>query len=78
DVANELRWEHQQVSVYTPEGLDAASAILFAAEEQDTALIAMATHGHGGLAEVVFGSVASAVVKQATVPVLLLRPSDLR
>jgi nucleotide-binding universal stress UspA family protein len=77
DVATELRWEGEPVRIDTPEGLDAASAILLAAQDQETALIAMATHGRGGLAELVLGSVATAVVKQATVPVLLLRPPAL-
>jgi nucleotide-binding universal stress UspA family protein len=73
-VAKELRWEGQHVAVVAPEGLDVVSAILQAAKDQDTALIAMATHFRGGLAELVLGSVAAAVLQQATVPVLLLRP----
>jgi nucleotide-binding universal stress UspA family protein len=77
-LATELRREGRWVSIDTPEALDAASAILLAAQNPETALIAMATHGRGGLAELVLGSVATAVVKQATVPVLLLRPPALR
>jgi nucleotide-binding universal stress UspA family protein len=36
-------------------------------------LIAMATHGRSGLSRLVFGSVADAVVRGATTPVLLVR-----
>jgi nucleotide-binding universal stress UspA family protein len=38
-------------------------------------LIAMATHGRGGLSDLVQGSVASAVVRAGVAPVLLTRPS---
>jgi nucleotide-binding universal stress UspA family protein len=78
ELATELRREGEWVTVDTPEARDAASAILLTAQNPETALIAMATHGRSGLAELVLGSVATAVVKQATVPVLLLRPSALR
>jgi nucleotide-binding universal stress UspA family protein len=44
------------------------------AEAADGAdLIAMATHGRGGLGRVLFGSVAAAVLSRSTVPVLLVR-----
>jgi nucleotide-binding universal stress UspA family protein len=38
-------------------------------------LIAMATHGHGGIARLFLGSVANLVLQTAAVPVLLSRPS---
>ena len=37
-------------------------------------LIALATHGHGGIARMLLGSVADKVVRGASVPVLLQRP----
>ena len=40
-------------------------------------LIMMATHGHTGLARLVFGSVASRVVASGVCPVLLVRPDGL-
>ncbi len=40
-------------------------------------LIAMATHGQGGMSRVLLGSVTDAVVHAADVPILLYRPSDL-
>ncbi len=41
-------------------------------------LIAMATHGRTGLAAVLQGSVARAIVKAQVAPVLLVRPKNLR
>jgi len=40
-------------------------------------LIVMTTHGRGGLERAWLGSVADALVRQVTAPVLLIRPSDL-
>ena len=36
----------------------------------------MTTHGRGGLGRLVFGSVADAVLRSATCPVLLVRVRD--
>ena len=52
---------------------DPADEILAAAEREHCDLIAMATHGHRFLADVVYGSVAEAVRHRASVPVLLVR-----
>lgn len=41
-------------------------------------LIAMATHGRSGLARLFAGSVASRVLERADLPVLLVRPAELR
>lgn len=51
--------------------------ILAHAREIDVDLIMMATHGHSGLAQVVFGSVASRVLGSGVRPVLLVRPNGL-
>ena len=40
--------------------------------------IAMATHGRGGAARLVFGSVATGVLQRTTVPLLVLRPTAVR
>ena len=47
--------------------------ILAAAKEWAADLIVMGTHGRHGLAHLLVGSVAEAVVRGATLPVLLLR-----
>lgn len=53
---------------------DAAEEIIRYAKEQEVDLIAMATHGRTGLAALLMGSVASAVVRSGVAPVMLVRP----
>lgn len=48
------------------------------AEKENVDLIMMATHGHTGLARLVFGSVASRVVASGVCPVMLVRPDGLK
>ena len=50
------------------------AAILSAAGEHDAALIVMATHGYGGLGRWLYGSVADQLVRQTTVPIMLVSP----
>jgi nucleotide-binding universal stress UspA family protein len=52
---------------------DPAREITAAAAREGCDLIAMATHGHKFIADVVYGSVANAVRHATEVPVLLLR-----
>lgn len=52
---------------------DPVLAIRDAAKVYHTDLIAMTTHGRGGLSRLLLGSVAAAVVHSAPVPVLVLR-----
>lgn len=51
-----------------------AIAIMDYAREQSADLIALSTHGRGGLARLLLGSVADKVVRGADVPILLQRP----
>ena len=51
-----------------------SSAIADAACAADADLIAMATHGRGGLKRLIMGSVAAATLQRAAVPLLLIRP----
>lgn len=53
---------------------DPARAIVDAADADGVDLIAMATHGRGGLSRLIFGSTTDKVVRAATVPVLVARP----
>jgi nucleotide-binding universal stress UspA family protein len=55
---------------------DAVSAILFAAEAERVGLICLATHGHSGLRHALLGSVAEAVARESTTPLLLTHPAD--
>jgi universal stress protein A len=48
--------------------------IVNAARELAADIIVMATHGRRGIAHLVLGSVAERVVREATVPVLTIRP----
>jgi nucleotide-binding universal stress UspA family protein len=52
---------------------DPAAEISEAADREGCDLIAMATHGHKLLADVILGSVASAVRHRSMIPVLLVR-----
>ena len=57
---------------------DAATEICAAAQREQCDLIAMATHGHGFLNDVVRGSVANQVRHRSLIPVLLVRGSAVR
>jgi len=52
---------------------DPANEILAAADRERCDLIAMATHGHRLVGDIVYGSVANTVRHRASVPVLLVR-----
>ena len=60
--------------------MTASRAIVEQAERPEVGLVAMATHGRTGLARLVLGSVADAVLRNADKPMLLYRPleSELR
>ena len=53
----------------------AAPEIIRRAHAGDVDLIAMSTHGRTGLGRLVFGSVADQVLREAGLPILLIRPS---
>jgi nucleotide-binding universal stress UspA family protein len=50
--------------------------IVAAARECEADLIAMSTHGRGGLGRLVFGSVAQDVLRRAEIPVFLMRTTE--
>lgn len=50
--------------------------IVAGAKEVDADLIAMTTHGRGGLGRLLFGSVADAVLRRAHLPVFLMRQPE--
>jgi nucleotide-binding universal stress UspA family protein len=56
-----------------PEG-DVARSIVAHAEEEGADLIALCTHGGGGLRSLLVGSIAQQVLRRGTAPVLLTRP----
>ena len=71
-VAGRLRGHGLTVSEEHPEG-PAAEMIVQRAAELGADLIAMTTHGRGGLGRLVFGSVADRVLRHSTCPLLLVR-----
>ncbi len=71
-VSNELRGDGFSVEAVLAAG-DPAREIAAAADRERCDLIAMATHGHRLLADVVRGSVASELRHITTVPVLMVR-----
>jgi nucleotide-binding universal stress UspA family protein len=71
--ATTLREEGFSVEVATLPGVPAAEGILEYAGETGVDVIAMATHGRGGVARLVLGSVADKVIRGGNIPVLLHR-----
>jgi nucleotide-binding universal stress UspA family protein len=55
-----------------------SEAILSAVHSPADSVIALATHGRGGLARLALGSVADAIIRRANYPVLVYRPGPLR
>jgi nucleotide-binding universal stress UspA family protein len=71
-VANDLSREGVSAEAVLATG-DPATEIGAAAEREGCDLIAMATHGHKLIGDVVYGSVANEVRHRSMVPVLLVR-----
>jgi nucleotide-binding universal stress UspA family protein len=71
-IAGELIAQGLAADTYLAMG-DPATELIKVAEEQDVDLIAMSTHGHRFLADVIHGTTADRVRHLVKVPVLLLR-----
>ncbi len=71
-VADDLRATGLRVQIEIPEG-PVAEAIVRRAAELGVDLIAMTTHGRGGLGRLIFGSVAEEVLRKGPCPILLVR-----
>ena len=52
--------------------------IVAAAREHGADIVAMTTHGRSGVSRLLFGSVAEAVLRQAEIPVLMMRDTESR
>jgi nucleotide-binding universal stress UspA family protein len=74
-VAVELRNKGVRVESRVRRG-NTAEEIVAAARETGADLIAMSTHGRGGLGRLMFGSVAQAVLGHVDMPVLLMRATE--
>jgi nucleotide-binding universal stress UspA family protein len=75
ELARRLAADGLSARALTVEATDAAEAIVTAARDEGVDLIAMSTRGQGGMARFALGSTADAVVRSATVPVLLMTPN---
>jgi nucleotide-binding universal stress UspA family protein len=75
EVKARLEGQGVRVETETLLGAHPAPGILRYAEENPVDLIAVATHGRGGLPRLVLGSVADKVLRAATVPILVVRPA---
>jgi nucleotide-binding universal stress UspA family protein len=72
EMADSLNADGLKVTAELREG-DSAQTILEVSRTSHADLLVMSTHGHGGLARWLMGSVADKVVHHATIPVLLIR-----
>jgi nucleotide-binding universal stress UspA family protein len=77
DVAERLHGAAPVRSVRAEVGAPSAT-IAAVARDEGVDLIAMATHGRGGLSGLLMGSTAAATLQRAGVPVLLVRPAAAR
>lgn len=54
---------------------NATDGIVWAADRENAGLIAMSSHGRSGVGRLVLGSVADAVVRRTSLPVIVIRPA---
>lgn len=73
--ADQLRGQGLRVEAHVLEGIAPEQLLAFERERQPD-LVVMATHGRGGLSRLVFGSVAERLLREGTVPLLLIRPRE--
>jgi nucleotide-binding universal stress UspA family protein len=77
DIADRLRARGLGVSARVVIGPSAAAGVLEALEGPKYDLVAMTTHGAGGMRRLFLGNVADKVIRSAGKPVLVLRPAPL-
>jgi len=75
-VASGLRSESFHVSTRHASG-DPARAILTTAESEHCDLIAMTTHGHRGLADLIYGTTIDKVRHESSIPLFLVKAEKL-
>lgn len=73
--ASELEAEGLEVAVHVEEHEAPGRAIAAVADKLDADLIALATHGYGGLKRALLGSVADKVLRGSPLPLLVQRPA---
>ncbi len=75
-VAERLRAQGHSVQVRVVSDSNHAAAILKSADAYASDLVAMATHGRGGLKRMILGSIADKVVRGSQIPVLVHNSRD--
>ena len=75
DVAQLLQRRRLKVDSVTWVGSVGESIITYA-ENNKVDLIAIATHGRGGLKRAIFGSIADFILRNSTLPMLVIRPQE--
>lgn len=75
ETAGALREDGLDVSTRAAHGKAPALAIARMAKEVNADVIAMATHGYGGLKRALLGSVADKILRVSELPLLIMRPS---
>jgi nucleotide-binding universal stress UspA family protein len=78
NVAYELGAGDLRVAAVVREAAAPSEAILEVIRERSADLVIMVTHGRGGMARALHGSVAQRILAESPVPVLLLRPGGHR
>ncbi len=71
--AERLRSKNLKIRTVTLQG-DVVETILNYAKESHASLIALTTHGNGGLRRGVLGSVAQLILRESDIPVLIVKP----
>ena len=75
-MASQLISKGIKVKIKALEANRPANAIMDYAKKNGMDLIVMATHGHTGFTKMMLGNVASSVLHESHVPVLLIRPES--
>jgi nucleotide-binding universal stress UspA family protein len=74
DVAHQLREQGTNARATVVVGHNVAESLLELAHPQRIDLLAIATHGRGGIQRLMLGSVADKLIRSAAAPVLVVRP----
>jgi nucleotide-binding universal stress UspA family protein len=78
DIVQRMRGQGLRATGVAVVAWNAADAILDVARPERVSIVALATHGRGGLRRLVLGSVADKLVRGADVPLLVYRPAGRR
>jgi nucleotide-binding universal stress UspA family protein len=77
DIADRLRARGLCAAALVMIGSNAAAGVLEALQNQKYDVVAMTTHGVGGMRRLFLGNVADKIIRSASKPVLVLRPAPL-